>query len=66
MCENDQEVLEKAPISEAQAVQAETPLAEAPQTEAQAAQAELASALPVGSDAPAQAAAPDTVAVVDV
>lgn len=66
MCENDQEVLEKAPISEAPAAAPETPPAEQPQTGAQAAQAELASALPAESDAPAPDTTPDRVAVVDV
>ena len=58
MCDNNEEVLDQAPISEAPATQPE-----APQSEAQAAQAELSSPLP---EAPAEAPAPDTVPVVDV
>ena len=60
MCDNNEEVLEQAPISEAPAI-----LPEAPQSETQAAQAELSS-LPGEPEAPAGAAVPDTVAVVDV
>ena len=58
MCDNNEEVLDQAPISEAPATQPE-----APQSEAQAAQAELSSPLP---EAPAEVPAPDTVPVVDV